>query len=365
MSTMRRKVSGEVPEALRLARSIWPRTAGGTRHARRVQVRGPSEGRVVREIALEGSTERTARGIGVARDGSLRVSAGGQLVAIERAAVVAWSVEIASKRARKVVSAPAVLDDGSCVITCGRAVCFVDAHGAVRGRIELEVGLDDSGPAPNVTPDGALIVTCPTGEVIRIDADGARELGAFGYDVVAPAIDDEGAMYVAGYAGRGAVCLEPDGRVRWRGGARDADMLATVRATGESAFGVVNDGRTVFIARDGSQLGAYGAAGGCGELSGGDWALVAQDRVARVDARGVARWERALVLPSLHWGGLGPVIDRDDRLAVPTLEGVELLDARNGSVVAAVALGEPPIDLAMIAEGRVAVLLATRLVIID
>lgn len=360
------EIHGEVTRSLRLARSPWPRTAGGPAQVRRAALAGLRQGRVVREIELAVSGEARAAGVAVAEDGTLRVSAAGRLFAIAGTRVL-WSVAAPqSERAAGAFSAPLVTSDGASVVTCGDTAFFVDARGEIRGRLGVRAALDDSGPAPNVTSDGALVLTCITGEVIRWSAEGARSLGAFGYDVVAPAIDSEGALYVAGYAHRGAVCVDPAGDVRWRGGARDADMLPTVRGTGESAFAEVNANRTTLFAASGEVLGSYPAAGSAAELGRGDWALLARDRVARLDGRFAPRWEKRVEppLPSLCWGGLGPVVDRDEQLVVPTADGVALLDGRNGARLASVTLGAAPVDVAIVAEERVAVLLADRLVVV-
>jgi hypothetical protein len=351
-----------------LACSLWPRTGADRRHSRRVDVIGPRAGRVVHRVELAVPPSRqTLGGIGVAGDGSLRVATAGLLWHLGADGAERWRASIsgASPDEAEAHSAPAVLADGSAVVSSGRRIVVIAASGDVSARIALDLALDDSGSAPNVTADGALLLSCPTGTVLTLDGAGAvQELGAFGYDVTIPAIADDGSLVIAGYARAGLVRVARDGRVTWRSGFKDADMVPTVRPSNAIACGSRNDRQVRFYAPDGTLAGSYPAAAAVGEASGDEWFLVASDHVARVDAAGQAVWTRQVGETGVSWGALGPAIDREDACVVPTQAGLACLD-RQGNVIFELPLDQPISDLAIVAEGTAAALARGTLLIVQ
>ena len=224
-------------------------------------------------------------------------------------------------------------------------------------------GLDDSGLSPNLTHDGALLTGSPIGDLYRLDADGWRSLGAFGYDIVPPTLYEDGSLAVAGYAGKGLCRLAPDGQLRWQAAPRHADLPVTINGAQVAAVGSLNDDRSWFVDPDGHSLGEYGHAAVFAEYADGGWAALSSGRLARLTPDGQERWGQPLDV-RLTWSTSQPIVDADGRHYVATVGGIVCYDSA-GRLVFTTTLGpSQPYAVSIIAAGALACLVGSELVLL-
>ena len=309
-----------------------------------------------------------AGGLAVAADQSLRVSMSRRLVALEPEGALRWAVEIDGRGpqtdwAWHLPSTPLVLAEDHCVVTFGQSALFVSASGRMLARVHTHSMLDNSGPAPNLAPDGTLILTTMLGELLRLSETSLVELAAgFGYDLVAPAIDDEGRMALAGYAGKGLVLAEPSGAIVWRSGLRYADLMPSMDAEGRVACGSLNEERSRILDREGNVLADHPEAASFAVSERG-WVALSERSLAGLDPTGELRWQRAGGFKG-RWGRVGALVDAAARVFAPVGTSLVALDS-DGRERFVVALPSPPLDLALVAPGRIAVALAEGLFFVD
>ncbi len=351
-----------------LARTCWPRTGYDEGNRSRVPVRGPEQGRVDQRITLPFAAGRGAGGGGggivVAADGSWRVAAASTLFALSPLGDLHWSRSLRDGRwTAPYHSAPLALNGGDVILTLAHHAVRYDGQGWLRARLRVADGLDDSGSAPNLTRDGALLTGSPIGDVYRLDADGWRSLGAFGYDILPPTLYEDGSLAVAGYAGKGLCRLSPDGHLRWQAAPRHADLPVTVNRAQVAAVGSVNDHRSWFVDPDGRGLGECGHAALFAEYPDGGWAALSSGRLARLTPDGHERWGRPLAV-RLTWSTSQPIVDAAGRIYAATVGGIVCYDS-DGRLVFTTALGpSQPYGVSMIADGTVACLVGSELVLL-
>ncbi|MCA9609049.1 MAG: hypothetical protein KC619_25785 [Myxococcales bacterium] len=383
-----------LPARFDLADTPWPRTGGDRRHSARVSVPGPRFGRVVGEVSLPVAEGRwRGGGIATAADGAMVVVAGGVVTRVSLGGEVRSSATIPPPGPEppyegddvledgaleaidpddeedpfdRPLSPPVALADGNVLVLAPPEVLVFDPRGELVGGAYVENGADDSGLSPNLTHDGALLVTYNTGEVVRF-ADGARrELGVFGYDVVPPAVGADDALVIAGYAGAGLVCVAPDGSRRWRAGIEYADMVPAVDAEGFVVVGSNNDARSFVVSPEGRVVATLDGVAAFAEATGGDWLARRRDGLARVRRDGSCIWSRPLeAVPGLLWGAQAPIADAEDRVCTLGPDALLVHDARTGEEVARAPLPGAPLGLAVVAPGRAAVLVGQRLLLIE
>jgi hypothetical protein len=351
-------VVGELPASpWQLADSAWPRTAGDRRNSRRADVEGPRRG-VLRRVFEHGSRELAGPqrgGLAVAADHSLRMILGGQVFAFAGAGEQLWEFELPAGNG----SSPLVLADGTCIVAVGHELVFLSPSGMQLARVATGLALDDSGPALNLAPDGTLILTTMHGELFGLRGSKLESLGrGFGYDLVPPAIDDEGGMVLAGYAGKGLVRVDPRGELLWRSGLKYADLLPTIDGEGRAAGGSLNEGESRILARDGTLLGTYPAAATFAITDEG-WVALSEHALAGLGHEGELRWQRAGGARR-RWGSLGPAVDRLGRIHAPCGASLVVLEP-DGRERFVVALPSEPSDLALVGDGRLALVLADGL----
>lgn len=359
-------VVGELPASpWQLADSPWSRTAADRRNSRRADVEGPRHGRLRRVFEHEPpeSEGRASVGLAVADDHSLRMTLRGHLLAFDPSGHRLWDLEVLSRADRRLDSAPLVLADGTCIVTVSRDVVFVSANGVQLARVSTQLGLDDSGPSPNLAPDGTLILTTMHGDLYGLRGSKLELLGrGFGYDLVPPAIDDDGCMALAGYAGKGLVRIDPRGTLVWRSGLKYADLLPTIDREGRVAGGSLNDHESRILGRDGKLLGTYPAAASFAVTDDG-WVALSEHALAGLDHDGKLRWQRAGGVQG-RWGGLGPAVDRQGRIHAPCGASLVVLEP-DGHERFVVALPSEPSDLALVGDGRVALALDDGLYFVE
>lgn len=361
-------VRDALPRRLELAATAWPRTGGDRRHSAHVAVGGPSLARVLATLALPAAPGGVTRGAGIALadDGSLRVASAGVLHALTPEAEVLWRAPIVSP-ARKHLryhSAPVALAGGATLLTAGADVLLFDRAGALTCRVKMHEPLDDSGPAPALEARGTLLVTRPTGEVVRLLPSARLTLGTYGYDVLPPALYDDGSLGVAGYCGKGYCRVEASGAVRWRSDLRQADTLPALNGLGHAAVASVNDKASAFFSAEGRRLGTFPRVASFAAWDDDAWVALSRSHVSLVASDGTLRWERPFDGElNLRHGGLQPIVDRNGRVHAPTPGGLLIL-REDGAVEAWVPWAGAPEALAVAGEGRLAAVIAGALVLI-
>lgn len=348
------------PGAWRLTASAWPRTGGDAAHRRVSSLPAPREGRLRRVLEHAG-------GLALGEDGWLRVSVGGSLLAIDGEGALRWRVALVDDERERAISSALLLRGDVSVCSSHEALHFVDAAGRWLGRVDELLGpLDDSGPAPNLAPSGAIVLSTCGGELLTLVPEGRVEQLAsrLGYDVPPPAIDEAGTLIVAGYAGAGLIALEPAGARRWRAELRDVDLLPTVDAQGRAAAGSINERASCIVDAAGRELGRVAFAA-CFAVAAAGWYALGAECFVALDPEGRERWRRGLGARG-RWGGLGPIVTGEGHVVVPAQERLLVFDV-DGRECLGVALpaGSTWIDLAPWGPGRLALALSSGLYVLE
>ncbi len=373
-----------LPRRFVLAASLWPRSAGDRRNSHRIRARGPRAGRA-HSVALPVHVGERWRGGGVvvAADGQLIVATHGIVVraALDRTLRSVFPIPPLARveeddepggadeepehfRCRW-VCAPLALADGSAVVLATPDLLVVDPQGCLVGRASSELA-DDGGHSPNVTHDGALVVTHISGEVDEL-ADGAtRRLGRFGYDIPPPAITDDDALIIVGFAGARLTRLEREGPTRrWSAGTAWLDLLASIDRDGFIACGGLDEHGSLIVDRSGSVVARLDRAAVFTECDGGDWLARSDGQLARVRRDGSRVWSITLE-PGGAWRHHAALVDDDGWVYV--ISGARLLglDAASGEERFTIELGgSSDAPLAAAAPGVLALVVDDRLVWID
>jgi hypothetical protein len=358
---------------MRLARSLWPRTGGDPGHSARISVHGPDSGALVWQCALgPAATGRHQRfhGLVLSEDGTLRVVAGGHLSCVARDGGVRWRDD------EPCVAPPVALAGGDTLVIHRPPLDpeedfapphfdVLDPQGVRVRRMTADFSPDDSGISPCLVPgehEDVLIATSPGGEVYRREEDRWVELGAFGYDILPPAVFADHSLGIAGYAGHGYCRVGLDGKVRWRSGFSEADLLVTVSAAQLSAVGSVNDARSEIYTPEGQRLGGYDQPAIFSEHLDGGWVALSDGAVARLTSDGTVLWQMPLNVKR-GWGGVQAITDARGHVYVPSEDGVTALSAA-GETLFSTALGGPALAMAMVAEGHLAVLCGNQVYVL-
>jgi hypothetical protein len=394
----RRDLVPALPARFLLAATAWPRTGGGPRQAGRVAFQGPSRGRILHAIELPDVSDARGGGVAVDAGGRLIVVAGGMVfrvtlegditsrlavppalasiepgadggdagVADDPAGEAGDEEDVAPPVRPRLHAAPVALRDGNAVVLAPPEVLVVGADGGLVARLHVGGLADDSGAAPNVTSDGALVLTYLTGEVELVRDGSRRPLGAFGYDVPPPALYPDDALAISGYYGTGLVAVATDGTRRWRSGLEQADRLPAIDAEGFAVAGSANDDRSIVVSPAGEVVGSIGVCADFAEAGGGDWIARSRDGVARYRRDGSLVWSAADPLAEgTAWGGWAAMVDRDDRVYVLGDDALAARDGRTGRELFRAALGERAfIAPALVAPGLAAVLVGRRLLLV-
>lgn len=353
-----------LPFAIQLGDSPWPRSGGDARNRSRMPVEGPAHGRILARVRLPHAEPKVPVGLCVGSDGDLRAAYGGRLARITPDGSIVWSrVLTTSKKWR--ANAPVALTQGRTLVTFGSGpAIIVDAAGRILARLHAgDAVLDDSGPAPQVTPAGELLLTAMTGEVLRVSTRGCEEVGCFGYDIVSPALEPDGALVISGYAGAGLVRVRADGGRR-RYPLKDPDLLPVVNAQGVIAAGSLNAGVSSFFTRGGRLLGTYAHPASFADAGGGRWWALWKGGVACVESSGRTRWERTWTEEAkFRWGALQPLVAPRGHVYVPSPRGVLALDA-HGAELFQVKLPTLVTALAPVRAGLLAAATASGLLVL-
>lgn len=368
-----------------LANTLWPRSAGDAGNRRRFAVHGPRAPRLSAPCFLPAL--RTADpepspidGGVIADDGSLRVIHGDCLSAVELDGTVRWTASVreldaaivtssveeddllttridpegepAATPGRLVRSLPTALAGGYTLIGVTRGAVIVDASGALVAHVAQDL-MDDSGPSPCVTAAGVPVLSTIAEGVFAWEPAGLRRLGAFGYDVVPPAVYRDDTLAIAGYAGRGFCRASLAGELLWTTELTEADLLPSINSSQHAAVGSRNDRCSVLYAASGATLGIHPCAAVFAEYPDGGWIAVSDCAVARIDSSANKIWW-AEIATSLRWGVLGPIVDPSGMIYVQDGETLVALDA-NGTAKFSVWLGKSVGPVFPAGAGRFAV----------
>jgi hypothetical protein len=263
-----------------------------------------------------------------------------------------------------VLSAPLTTASGATIVTTGRAVVVFDRRGKTAAAIESPVTLDDSGPSPNLAHDGRLIVASPFGDVLVLEGRRLRSIGAFGYDVLPPAVYDDDTLAVSGYAGSGFVRVRLDGTYCFRTRMKDADLPASIDERGRAAVGSLNDGRSRFFSSAGRALGGTGAAAVFAAVPGGGWIAQSASALAALGPDGRPRWARRLApRMDVGWSTTPPIVDARGWIVCAHDRTLSLFDP-GGRSRGSRRFPAPVQAFAVVAPGTVAVVTDTSLVLV-
>jgi hypothetical protein len=314
-----------------LAQSPWPRSGAGRANQARAPFDGPTQGRIAAKLTLPFSGNpqgRGPRGAVVCEDGSLRVACGGSLAAVSAQGDLRWSLTLREPDGSLASyhSLPVALQGGATLLTLAESLLLVDERGVVLDAIpaptlphpsdprrHAPLALDDSGPSPNLTHDGQVLVTAPGGDVARLGPRGWSALGVFGYDIVPPVVYDDDTLGVSGYAGRGYCRVDLHGLTRWRSNLQDADLTVALSDDQTAAVPSLNDGLTRFFASDGSVRAEFGAAAVCSSVGGGGWIAAAEQRLVRLTADAQVLWSLDAQGDATPWGVAQVPVDAQGR----------------------------------------------------
>ena len=359
-------IEGELPAApWTLASTPWPRSGGCLKGSRSTAVVGPRGGTLRELFVLPGkpnpTRQRYARsGVATAGDG-FRVTSRRKLFAFDGEGALRWQTPMLGPQSRYETT-PLMLEGDVSVVGLDHLIAFVDAEGTV-ARVRLEGGgLDDTGHSPNLTRDGRLVLTGPLREVSVLDPAGGRSLGPHGLDIAPPAVTDDGALVVAGFGGDGLVLLDPaTGAARARGADLEVDQMPTVGPDGRIAVGS-SLGPGWILERDGATV-ASGSAQAFAALEH-EWRALSYGSLRALDADGELRWETPMGDGFEVGWHLRLVVDREGTTYVPLHRSVVAVDAE-GAVRFEVDTRERPTDIAPLADGRMVVVTAARVLLLE
>jgi len=253
-------------------------------------------------------------------------------------------------------SAPAMLENGTCVVTFGPHLVYIGSSGSIETGLTGEDQVLLGGASPNCTPDGKLVLTCESGEVNLVLHEEVLALTAplplpgrrrKGPRASCPAVYPDGSLACCDTFGLRR--LMQDGMVRWTGPAVRLDRAPVLDLRGICAVCDLK-GRTLFLDPDGLCAAEFPFPMLCAERPGGGWAALGDDRLLLLDARHRESWSRAL--PT---GEHPPLVDRRGWICLLDGERRLLLFDAAGDLKAQHEGIEPAGAPSLVRSGRVAV----------
>lgn len=358
-----------------LAASLWPRQGYDFGNRSQVPAPGPTQGRIMAQFALptpaEGTPERAYKygGIAVLPDATLRVAYAGMVTALTPDGTILWTQELVDTGEEDdeshpmYHSAPVALATGEVVISLPHSYIVISREGTVHLQQKMD-GNDDSRYAPNLTPQGALILTSMFGEIrLVVDTQPQEMEPTFGYDIVPPAVYADGSLAVAGYYGTGFCRVQIDGQFCWRTNFHEADLLSTVNHQDIAAVGSVNDQCSRLFSPTGQQIGEYSRAAVFASQGEELWLARSGAHLAQLNAFGQVQWEQEL--PVINHPELSqPITDNQGRIYLATEQGVTAWDASGRQLFHLPSGPTLPHSLALIAPATLACLAAGNLLLI-
>ncbi|MBO6938464.1 MAG: PQQ-binding-like beta-propeller repeat protein [Deltaproteobacteria bacterium] len=362
-------IDGELPVGpWRLGAGPWPRSGGCGRNSRRTSVRGPRAGVLTELRRLPGKANPTRHryarsGVAVASDG-FRVTSRRRLFAFDPAGEALWETGLLGDEQSRFEAGPLILENDVTVVALDHHFAFVDAAGALLGKIEVDGGaLDDSGHSPALTADGRLILTGALREVSVVGFDGlAYSLGEHGLDIAPPAVSPDGSLVVAGFSGGGLVRIDPvDGQVRAETDFRNADQMPSVGTDGSMAAGS-SFGMGGLFGPDGNRIASVEAQL-FASLDDG-WLAMSYGALRRLDAKGKELWAHSLG-DGIEVGWHQRMVADVDGYAYCALPGSIACVDPEGNRVFELSLPDRPTAMAPLGDGVMVVVTAERVLRLD
>ncbi len=366
-----------------LAASLWPRQVYDFGNRSQVPTWGPPQGRIRAWISLPTPANTGIRGSGIAvlTDGLLCVVYGGYATAFTLAGNRLWTYlltdlpeggadvtdDMTTDSTRVGTnhldyhSPPVALATAEIVLSLPNSYLILNRQGT-RTIQQAIGGGDDSGYAPNLTLDGALVLTSMFGDITIVEANQQRALGiGFGYDIVPPAVYADGSLAVAGYYGTGFCRVQLNGQFLWQTDFHEADLQPSLSHEDIAGVGSLNDACTRFFALTGQQIGEYPQAARLACYSQSEWIAGARGYLARLDPTGHVEWEQEHESLRLTQ----PITDAVGHIYSVTDSGITGWDG-TGHVVFHVATEETPADsLALVAPGVLACIVGETLLLVE
>jgi hypothetical protein len=284
-----------------------------------------------------------------------------------------WHIDLAAaSRARKQwlpyfgVSLPTVLQDGSTLMVMRYGILLVPADGSTVEVFREDLNLDDSGMSPNLTLDGRPLISSILGEVFILSGGRWLPIGerGYGFDILCPAVYDDGSLAIAGYAGTGFCRVALDGAIHWQSNLRDADGLPTVHPSQVAAVGSLNDGLSMFFAANGSVLGRYPYPATFAVYNDG-WVALSKHHVARLTADGQELWGRTISMQRPCASVVQPIVDVDGYIYIRHDAGMLCLDGDGQTLFELSLPTTNPDPLSLIAPGVLASVADNKLLIAE
>ena len=297
----------------------------------------------VADIGFDGS-------VVVSCDGHLLVAGNGSLARLDASGRLLWKRQI-----DEICSAPLALKGGWAVVNGRRTSYLFSPSGVCSRTWHFPVpGLDDSGPSPTLA-QGRILFSGIDGQIWVDEGDTVRELGAFGYDVLPPAVLANGDLAIAGYAFSGPTLCNQDGKVKWRRpDLQYSNSLVVVNRFGEIAYSDQNEKQTHVFDTFGNLVLRLPFAATLSEHIDG-WLAVRRGSLALIARDGRELWQTPLdVFPK--FGLEQAVSDSTGQTYVSCPGGVVRLD-RGGEPTLHLGLGNArPTNLALGRDGVLFVL---------
>jgi hypothetical protein len=356
-----------------LARTVWPRFGGDRANRSLLSIPGPhtlpSWQKIflpTRDVPLS-HMKRTTSGVIVMPDETLRVLHGGLLIAVTLDGTILWQVDLSSLVSEDehwICSLPTALKTGETLLLLPDALLLVERFGGVRRQdygipsddggvwTQGDMSPDDSGFSPNLTYNGLLILSAITGEVYLLEKNLWKEIGAYGYDIVPPAVYPDNSLAIAGYYGTGFCRVSLDGELQWTTQLKQADLLPTLNQDHIAAVGSLNDACSAFFRPDGQQIGEYHHAATFAVYPDGGWVALSKRRLARLTLEGSEVWGCDICPGESLSFVEQPLVEKDGFIFVRQQEGFLCCDA-HGRVVFEVKLAHPTLGPMSIVAPRV------------
>ena len=310
-------------------------------------------------------------GVVVAPDGSLRVVHAGMLSAFSPTMEPLWQIDLAAASGTRKqwlpyfgLSLPTVLQNGSTLMIMRNGLLLVPAGGSTVEVFGEDLALDDSGMSPNLTLDGRPLISSILGEVFILSGGRWLPIGerGYGFDILCPAIYDDGSLAIAGYAGSGFCRVALDSTIHWQSNLRDADGLPTVHTSQVAAVGSLNDGLSMFFAPGGSALGHYPHPAVFATYNDG-WVALSRHRVARLTIDGQDLWGNTISIQHSRAGIVQPIVDVDGYIYIRHDNGLLCLDGDGKTLFELSLPTTNPDPLSLIAPGVLAIVADNKLLI--
>ncbi|RYZ18019.1 MAG: hypothetical protein EOO70_00115 [Myxococcaceae bacterium] len=338
---------------LHLADSPWPMTGHDPQRSGRGSLVGPRRGRWLRDLRLP-PLERTITGLTVQQDRTLCLVTSHEVLFVRpEGTIVSGALPFPPRRQR--LSPATALADGRWVSTLGSRVLVwsMAAESVALEQVEVgDVPLDDSCVSPGFSR-GHVVLGAITGEVLTFDGSAVARVGSgtFGYDVLPPSSLADGALVIAGYAGRGLCCVDIDGTPRWRLAGAAVDMMPSIHTAGVVAVGSLNEKRSCLVSTEGERLGTYEEPALWADQGTDGWVAWSRLALAGVSLTGALRWRHPWPAEERgSWAQRHPIVDgegwayalhKEGLLAVGPAGDVRFtLRLKSASAMALVAPGE-------------------------